>query len=240
MTPDPKRLAVALDAIREAFGDDSDVSRWAANAQHVRNLMERARYAEGSDDGEAPRCVDCGAAPWEPHTRTQLLDSSGKPWRDCIVAAAWRALGDPRGAADIERAHEEALRTMPGRDLLSGAPVFATQSALERLALRASDTVFGPMTDHDYTDPFAPVIHMNQRVTLHHYASESEQAARERESEAEYYVGQATYTDARRTSDARGMEAVEDEARAIEADGRQMRRLEAAVGARPGDLVRRR
>ena len=37
-------------------------------------------------------------------------DAHGAATSPCVIAAAWRDLGDPRGAADIERAHEEALR----------------------------------------------------------------------------------------------------------------------------------
>lgn len=78
----PAQLAVLADHLRSILPekDAADVVRWAAHPEAVRELLERAGYEAGESPTDRRR-----------------------------VAAAWRALGDPRGAADIERAHEEAL-----------------------------------------------------------------------------------------------------------------------------------
>ena len=103
--------------------DAADVAKWAANPGAVRELLRCARYTEDEED---PACCDCGAFHDQSHSRTQLLNSPGKPWRDCTIAAAWRALGDPRGAADIEQAHEQAMRQQATRRMLrhEGDPRF--------------------------------------------------------------------------------------------------------------------
>lgn len=75
--------------------DAADVATWAANPDAVRELL---RHAPLTDEYDVLVCAACTAQAEEAH------------FRDCAIAAAWRALGDPRGAQDIERAHEEALR----------------------------------------------------------------------------------------------------------------------------------
>lgn len=74
--------------------DAADVAKWVANVQHVRELLKHEPMT-GPELGI--QCADCLARADQSHHR------------DCLVAAAWRALGDPHGQADIERAHEEAL-----------------------------------------------------------------------------------------------------------------------------------
>lgn len=98
-------LKFATDALREVGLDEE--ARWLEQPQHVRALL---KDPPGDRNGECPgsleyddatgdvRGYSCGGSPHHPHTRA------------CPVAAAWRALGDPRGAEDIENAHEEALR----------------------------------------------------------------------------------------------------------------------------------
>ena len=100
MTPDPKSLAVLLDAARACYGDDSEQVRWLLHPEAVRILL-KATPASPCGDREETRCWWC---------HFHFLDEAHS--RTCVGAAAWRDLGDPRGAADIERAHEEALRTL--------------------------------------------------------------------------------------------------------------------------------
>ena len=112
MTPDPEALAVLLDAARACYGDDSEQVRWLLNPGAVRELLS---HTPGQIDDDS-YCPSCGVGLYESHGVTA-------PRGHCPVAAAWRALGDPRGAADIERAHEEALREQANRILrASGYP----------------------------------------------------------------------------------------------------------------------
>lgn len=102
MTLDPKALAVLADALRSALpeSDAAEVLRWATHPEAVRELLKHASGEEFDSGGES-RCAACF--------------SHDVHYRTCRIAAAWRALGDPRGAADIERAHEEALREQERR-----------------------------------------------------------------------------------------------------------------------------
>ena len=96
MTPDPKSLAVLLDAARACYGDDSEQVRWLLHPEAVRELLHAAS-APVDDFSEYRACLACSEPPHMAHLQ------------GCRIAAAWRDLADPRGAADIERAHEEAL-----------------------------------------------------------------------------------------------------------------------------------
>lgn len=111
-SPDPKARAIALDALQQSLGlnaaDAEEAFRNAQHLVHVRELLSHephVRYNDGDEISECPQCGTQTAA----HGR-ESFPSGGPTRRYCRVAAAWRALGDPRGAADIERAHEEALR----------------------------------------------------------------------------------------------------------------------------------
>ena len=84
-------LKVALDALREALGE-CDVVRWVEHPDAVRELLRLSPAT-----GEEYVCQVCEADDDTPHLRT------------CPIADAWRTLGDPRGADDIERAHVAAL-----------------------------------------------------------------------------------------------------------------------------------
>lgn len=108
------QLKVLLDALESvgepvAPADVAEVLRWARAPDAVRELL-RHTPLQPHEVGESVWCRGCAAA---------LANSrSGEPYshlRRCAVAAAWRALGDPRGAEDIERAHDEALRELPDR-----------------------------------------------------------------------------------------------------------------------------
>ena len=182
--------------------DAADVAKWAQNPGAVRNLLVRARYTEVTHGGDDESCCDCGAYAEESHSRTQLLDSPGKPWRDCIVAAAWRALADPRGAQDIERAHEEALREQHSRDQHA-------KWVREEPARRASFDLGARM--------IAQANAMLAIPSPFRLASESQRAAQARtREEGQLWGDQFAHSASRMVSDARGMEAVEAEARFID------------------------
>ena len=88
-------LGIATDILRELGMED--VARWVEHPEHVRRYLKHTPVS--GDETEDGACSGCRVE--EARGRTHL--------RDCWVTAAWRALGDPRGQADIERAHEEAL-----------------------------------------------------------------------------------------------------------------------------------
>ncbi len=88
--------------------DAADVAKWAANPGAVRELLRHEPIAAPEQDQQCASCLS-----WR--------DQSHLP--RCTIAAAWRALGDPRGAQDIERAHEEALREQDGRGVHCRAEV---------------------------------------------------------------------------------------------------------------------
>ena len=91
-------LAVVCDQLRTLGLDD--VARWVEHPDAVRTLLEsdqtHAITSMGEYEGES--CDGC------------TEERSPSHERECQIAAAWRAIGDPRGAADIERAHDEALQ----------------------------------------------------------------------------------------------------------------------------------
>lgn len=94
-----------IDRLRE-LGATDEMLRWLEHPEAVRVLL---KGQPADRNGECPGSVEyddatgdvcgrhCGGSEYSPHLP------------DCPVAAAWRTLGDPRGAADIELAHEEAI-----------------------------------------------------------------------------------------------------------------------------------
>lgn len=190
--------------------DAADVAKWASNAQHVRELIShepRVRYVDGDENSECPQCGTQTAA----HGR-ETFPSGGPTRRYCRVAAAWRALGDPRGAEDIERAHEEALGEKLTRSWRSLA---LTESQRARLV----ETVGGAgshMTMDQIADA-AEAIQREARDEPFRLASESQAAAQARHFEPipleHWGTERGRLLLERRDSDARGMEAVEAEAR---------------------------
>lgn len=75
---------------------------WLEHPDAVRELLSHT--PQESVYADRINCPACGAESSESHGRCEL------PHDDyCPIAAAWRAIGDPRGAEDFERAHEEAL-----------------------------------------------------------------------------------------------------------------------------------
>ncbi len=82
-------IRVAIDILRELGLEEQ--ARWIEHPGAVRTLF---RLGGDCADYEG-ECEGCGA--YSPHAA------------NCEVFAAWHALNDPRAAADIERAHEEAL-----------------------------------------------------------------------------------------------------------------------------------
>jgi hypothetical protein len=81
----PDAVKVAIDILRELGREEE--ARWIEHPGAVRELLK------------APMC-HCGV-PFD-----ALSDIHN---RTCPVTAAWRAIGDPRWLADVERAHDEAL-----------------------------------------------------------------------------------------------------------------------------------
>lgn len=83
-----------IDRLRE-LGATDEMLTWLRHPEAVRALLkgeptDRNGECTGAESG-------CYGSPYAPHIRL------------CEVAASWRTLGDPRGAQDIELAHEEAL-----------------------------------------------------------------------------------------------------------------------------------
>lgn len=244
----PAQLAVLADHLRSILSeqDAADVARWAQHPEAVRELLLHDPLMFEHD--AAGVCPRCDAPMGEVHNLTSRIESIGLRF-SCPVTAAWRALGDPRGAADIERAWEEALRqnvrlfpqwarTAQMRPLSPEALVALGPSSI---GIAAEDlpegatvefTLGGPPTQPVRLSPFHEVggqlIHRSILVPMGsdrtHWPDGSpratpcnRKACERREQESEYYVGQATYSAQRSESDARGMEAVEDEARDIHA-----------------------
>lgn len=103
-------LAVVCDQLR-ALGLE-DVARWVEHPDAVRELLKRGELAHVGDTHAGDwYCNGCGAPTDDAHQSVEVNVFGRTPGEreHCPIAAAWRALGDPRGQADIERAHEEAL-----------------------------------------------------------------------------------------------------------------------------------
>lgn len=175
----PAQAAVLADHLRSILSeqDAADVARWAAQPEAVRELLKYApqtgAYAVSMD------CADenCQASDDDAHLAK------------CRIAAAWRALGDPRGAADVERAWEEALAQVPWRE---------EDAELRRRAF--SGTLGRPRPSHE---ALLRVATHGEWAGMQTYAIEGVPC-----SPLQYTFA----TTSRPTSDSRGMEAVEDEA----------------------------
>lgn len=90
------------DRLRE-LGASDDMLQWLREPGAVRELLKYAPlYADRTE-----QCSGCGAPAGEAHQNWNGND--GKGLRHCEVAAAWRALGDRRGALDVDNAWDEAL-----------------------------------------------------------------------------------------------------------------------------------
>lgn len=97
------KLQVITDMLRE-LGLEREAT-WVEQREHVATLL-KLNPATGYDNS----CESC------------MSDSGSAHSRMCGVAAAWRALGDPRGAEDIEWAHEEALARAPDMERWANSP----------------------------------------------------------------------------------------------------------------------
>lgn len=97
-----------VDRLKE-LGATDDMLKWLEQPEAVRELLKH----EPMTDIDQPQCPGCGVVfgQGEAHRRT------GYGTGECPVATAWRALGDPRGAEDIERAWQEAIEADGARDL---------------------------------------------------------------------------------------------------------------------------
>jgi hypothetical protein len=186
MTPDA--LKIATDILRELGLED--VARWVEHPDAVRELLRSAWGASRSGDdvcGDA----NCHVFLDETHMRT------------CRVPAAWRALGDPRGQADIERAHEEAIHHQTN---ILAVEVSAHNRAMTGLTPEQINGLYGEAYGPIRLDGLTPeeqrrlygarIDAMGSRITAQANASA------------------LTF---RAASDARGMDAVEYEARTLHA-----------------------
>ena len=102
--------------------DAADVAKWAQNPEAVRYLIAQTPYAiPEHPETEDFQCRGCG--------EEEGRDRGHR--RDCPVAAAWRALGDPRATDDIDilrdPVREEEARWLENpeavRELLKHTPV---------------------------------------------------------------------------------------------------------------------
>lgn len=104
-----------IDRLRE-LGIADDMLTWLAHPDAVRAMLKLGPY------NDADRCVACDEDAVDAHLRA------------CPIAAAWRALGDPRGQADIERARDEAEwedKSRERRSRMREAGLVASAAALE-------------------------------------------------------------------------------------------------------------
>lgn len=230
--------------------DAADVAKWASNAQHVRELLKRAEYHQADEEGGNSPCVECGS------------DSYSAHFGPCLVAAAWRALGDPRGAEDIERAHEEALasnRRRPARAWMDGDQPVAIGEIREGQAVLVVPRPAGVFRLASESQAAAQARIDGQNYFPTGESQAALERARARASQAAQvraviglngelvevprngrppagfslwasrhqggwpYVEEDAITASRRASDARGMEAVEDEARQLNEPGHRLR-----------------
>jgi hypothetical protein len=85
------KLQVVVDMLRE-HGFDTE-ARWIEQREHVAYYLTTA---PADRNGECP-ARDCMGHDYGAHSPS------------CKVAAAWRALGDPRAEIDLNNAHDEAI-----------------------------------------------------------------------------------------------------------------------------------
>lgn len=232
--------------------DAADVARWAAHPEAVRELLRHTPWHLPEDrdyENDSPNCAGCTAVSvWN--------DADDAHARDCPIAAAWRALGDPRGAADIERAWEEALtmarqRSDGPHDAAALLAVMARMNPNPYVGIAAEDLPEGATVEFGLggspTQPVRRVDMNGARIERAWDAALREQGALanaladDRRRRAGYHFacivcggdggagrmppgppceacgGTGRREAARIKSDARGMEAVEDEARDLDA-----------------------
>ena len=89
MTPDA--LKIATDILRELGLED--VARWVEHPDAVRELLAATPNIPYDVERGGEGCDACSVG----YPLAVRIHA-----RDCTVATAWRALGDPRGQADIE------------------------------------------------------------------------------------------------------------------------------------------
>lgn len=107
--PDPKALAVLLDAICAAYGYTRIEAEEAETyARHFRAVRVMKEFTPMLWVDSGPECPCCSSSPDEAHARVRGIPGSVR-LIECPVVEAWRALGDRRAADDLERAHTEAL-----------------------------------------------------------------------------------------------------------------------------------
>lgn len=112
---------VLEDAVREVFGDDTDIVLWLRHPDAVRHLLRGIHSLATGDVCADPECHILVHV--EAHTRL------------CKTAAALRALKDSRALVDIDRAYNEArlgrhhARLIAAQPLPTGVPPGGSPSA---------------------------------------------------------------------------------------------------------------
>lgn len=207
--------------------DAADVAKWAANPEAVRYLVAQT---PGEFDPMNAYCSDCH----------RFHDLHHEP--DCRVFLAWAALDDPRAAEAIGAAFDRARPVLV--DAMRGNPYvrLAEEMGLPRIGTAEYVGAQGVLVngvvlpaEGDWSPHRTRAHRLSEsrvrRATPFRRVAESEQAARER-----MLIGSVDTSDAmaasplvsdeiilravasaRAQSDARGMEAVEDEARNLNA-----------------------
>lgn len=224
-TPDPKALAVLLDALCAAYGytrgQAEEAEKYARNIGAVRDLIKHSPVGpeEYVEDEWQSICRDCGV-------NVDPARESGHLAR-CLIVAAWRALGDPRGAADIKRAWDEALRESLRREVRRARLARAANSCTHRHLRSVIGSGEGSLTCVDCAAIVGEVEvtridtgtalptplwrTYNEPGTMFTHAGELTASRQRSDVRArDFAIGAAVAT--RQHSDARGMEAVEDEA----------------------------
>lgn len=114
-----------IDRLRE-LGATDEMLKWLEHPEAVRELLLHPPLMEEYGEAICPRC--------DAPTSVAHLPM-------CAVAAAWRTLGDPRGAEDVERAQTEALASDRNRTAQAER---ARKEAEDRARIRAGIQALTP------------------------------------------------------------------------------------------------
>ncbi len=93
----PSAIQVAIDILRELGHEEQ--ARWIEHPDAVRRLLVDGTCVDKPRASAGWYCTGCQEHHMGPHAV------------DCSVMAAYRVLGDPRGASDMDAAHAAALET---------------------------------------------------------------------------------------------------------------------------------
>lgn len=187
--------------------DAADLLKWAAHPEAVRELMKHTPAYQDEDlVCPASECVTEHGR-W-PHTRA------------CAIAAAWRALEDPRAAADHELAYEQAIaedyqravnaqqrgRALEGR-------LGSRMTATERLGSRMTATEISARREELMLDGLYPGGRQRVRSALEQQFTYRSALPPIEWRAINFDTPQGLLSVSRAQSDVRGLETVEQEAR---------------------------